>query len=260
MSAEGGHERSTALIPRTNDVAVPEPISFEEPYRVISLTRQTQTILEVWLRPLAGALDYVPGQYLLLADTAYTLPPHSYSIANAPRTDRLLSLLVTRVPDGQGSTWIHECLRVGDDVSVSGAYGTFGDGPASNRPALFLAAGSGLAPIRALIEGALLAGTHQSLTLVFSAPTEAEVLDSDRFAAWQALHPRFHFIRTLTRASGVPPRGRIPAVLPDLCAELGRHEIFIAGAPGFVSSCAVAAEALGAVRARVHTEAFFVES
>lgn len=260
MSAEGAHEGPAVLmVPRTNDVVLPEPMSFEEPYRVTSLRRRTQTIIEVWLRPLAGALEYVPGQYLLLADRDYAVAPHSYSIANAPRTDRLLSLLVTRVPDGQASTWVHERLRIGDDVSVSGAYGTFVDSPASNRPALFLAAGSGLAPIRALVEGALLGGMHQSLSLVFSARTEAEVLDRERFAAWQALHPRFHFIRTLTRASGVPPSGRIPAVLPNLCEELGRHEVFIAGAPGFVSSCSVAAEALGADRARVHTEVFFVE-
>jgi NAD(P)H-flavin reductase len=110
-----------------------------------------------------------------------------------------------------------------------------------------------------LIDGALLAGTHQSLALVFSARTDAEVLDRERFAAWQTLHPRFHFFRTLTRAPGVSPSGRVPAVLPDLCEELGRHDVFIAGAPDFVTSCAVAAEALGADRARVHTEVFFVE-
>jgi CDP-4-dehydro-6-deoxyglucose reductase len=259
MTAEGGCDGPTALSLRTSDVAVPEPMSFEEPYRVIRLSRKTETILEVWLRPLAGALEYVSGQYLLLGDRDYTVPPHSYSVANAPRTDGLLSLLVTRVPDGQTSTWVHERLRIGENVSVSGAYGTFVDNPGSSSPALFLAAGSGLAPIRALIDGALLAGTHESLTLVFSARTDGDVLDRERFAAWETLHPRFHFIRTLTRASGVSPSGRMPAVLPDLCEDLGRHDVFIAGAPGFVTSCAAAAEALGADRARVHAEPFFGE-
>jgi hypothetical protein len=35
--------------------------------------------------------------------------------------------------------------------------------------------------------------------------------------------------------------------------------VFVAGAPGFVLACAVAADALGAPRAQVHTQVFFAE-
>ena len=131
--------------------------------------------------------------------------------------------------------------------------------PTSTAPCLFLAAGSGVAPVRALIEAALSADPDRSLTLIFSARTEADVIDRERFAGWQARHPQFRFIRTLTRAAGPPPRGRIPALLPMLYQDLGDHDLFIAGAPGFVLACATAADGLGAQRARVHTEVFFVE-
>jgi CDP-4-dehydro-6-deoxyglucose reductase, E3 len=238
----------------------PEAASFEEPYRVVGRAHRTPTILELRLRPLAAGLDYLPGQYVLLEDRDYTVAPRSYSIANAPRADEQLSLLVTHVPGGQASSWIHERLRVGDDVSVSGPHGTFVDDPASTAPALFLAAGSGLAPIRALIDGALPAGARPSLTLVFSAGSEADVIDGERFARWQSLHPRFRFIRTLTRAAGPGPSGRIPAVLPNLCGGLAGYDVFVAGAPGFVTACARAAEALDADHARVRTEVFFAGS
>jgi CDP-4-dehydro-6-deoxyglucose reductase len=228
-------------------------------YRVIEIEHRTPTILELWLRPVAARLRYHPGEYVLLEEYHNGIPPRSYSIANAPRSDGLLSLLVTRVPDGQTSTWIHDHLRVGDDVSISGPYGTFVDGPPSTAPCLFLAAGSGLAPIRSLIEAALSTNTRRSLTLIFSARTEADAIDHERFMRSQAEHPHFHFACTLTRADGPGLHGRIPAVLASVCDELTHHDTFIAGAPGFVEACADAVEALGARPARVHTEVFFAE-
>jgi CDP-4-dehydro-6-deoxyglucose reductase, E3 len=240
-------------------VVVPEPALLEEPHRVAALERRTATIVELWLRPVAAKLEFLPGQYVLLEDRDLTVAPRSYSVGNAPRPDGLLSLLVTRVPGGQGSTWVHDRLTVGNDVAVSGPYGSFVDDPVSRAPALYLAAGSGLAPIRALLEAALAEVARPALTLVFSARTEDEVLDGERFAALDAEHSRFHFVRTLTRPGGPPPHGRIPAMLPDLCEDLDAHDVFIAGAPGFVAACAEAAERLGARPDRVRSEEFFVE-
>ncbi|MGH2882553.1 MAG: hypothetical protein ACRDPA_07610, partial [Solirubrobacteraceae bacterium] len=49
-------------------VPIAEPLSFEEPYEVIGIERRTPTILELWLRPVASALEYLPGEYVLLED------------------------------------------------------------------------------------------------------------------------------------------------------------------------------------------------
>ena len=229
------------------------------PHRVVETEHLTPTILELWLRPLAGPLQYLPGEFVLLEDCHHRMPPRSYSIANAPRPDGLISLLVTRVQGGQTSRWVHEHLRVGDEVSVSGPYGTFVDDPRSAAPCLFLAAGSGLAPIRSLIEAALSTGARRSLTLIISAGTEADVIGRACFTSWEASHPQFQFMRTLTRADGPGLHGRIPAVLPAICGGLAEYDAFVAGAPGFVAACASAVEALGVRRGRVHTEEFFAE-
>jgi len=230
------------------------------PHRIVANERRTQTIRELWLRPLDVPLRYRPGEYVLIEDADRAIPPRSYSIANAPRPDGLISLLVTRVDDGRTSTWIHDQLRVGDQVSVSGPYGTFVDDPQSTAPCLLLAAGSGVAPIRSLLEATLSRNPRRPVTLVISARTEADVVDCRRFTDWQAVHRAFRFVRTLTRADGPAPRGRIRAVLPSLCDDLTGHDAFIAGAPGFVRACATAAAALGARPERIHTEPFFAES
>jgi NAD(P)H-flavin reductase len=194
MMAEGWADRPAA--------AIAVPMSLEEPYELIGIERCTATIAELWLRPLGSVLEYLPGECVLLRDDRHEVPPRSFSLANAPRSDGPISLLVTRVPEGETSLWVHDRLRVGQPVSVSGPYGTFVDDPTSTTPALFLAAGSGLAPIRALIEAAVSNDAHQSLTLILSARTEADVIDRKRFEEWQAEHRRFRFIRTLTPAVG----------------------------------------------------------
>jgi CDP-4-dehydro-6-deoxyglucose reductase, E3 len=239
--------------------AIPAPTSFEEPYEVIGIEHRTATIVELWLRPLGSVLEYLPGEYVLLSDVRDEVPLRSFSVANASRSDGLISLLVTRVNEGETSLWVHDRLWVGQAVSISGPYGTFVDDQTVTAPALFLAAGSGLAPIRALVEAALARGSRRGLTLVFSARTEADVIDRERFEQWQAEDERFRFIRTLTRGGGPHARGRIPALLPELYADLSGHDVFVAGAPGFVRACAAAAEALGVRREHAHTEVFFVE-
>lgn len=228
-------------------------------YRVSAIERVTPSIVEVWLCPRGEPIGFLPGEYVLLEDLAGEVPPRSYSLANAPRSDGWVSLLVTRVDGGATSRWVHERLHTGDEVILTGPYGTFLASPTALAPALFLAAGSGLAPIRAMLEDSLAAGTPQSLSLIFSARTETDVIDGSRFRGWEAQHPGFRFVRTLTRGSGPPPHGRIPALLGDLYPDLSRHDVFIAGSPGFVRDCAIAVETLGAHRARIHTEVFFAD-
>jgi CDP-4-dehydro-6-deoxyglucose reductase len=234
------------------------PSSEQTPYRVSAAGPCTPTIVELRLLPLEGLLGYRPGQYILLEDEEGAIAPRSYSIANPPRPDGEISLLVTHVPGGQASSWIHR-LTAGETVRVSGPYGTFVDDTAGMGPVLFLAAGSGLAPIRALLEAALTSRRREALTLVLSARGEVDVIDHERFACWRRRDPRFRFLRSLTREAGPPPHGRIPEMLGDLVDGLHGHDVFVAGASGFVTECAAAAEALGAARAHVHTEVFYDE-
>lgn len=241
----------------------PIPIRPDLIFEVVELDRVTDSIVELELVPSddSETLAFLPGQYVLLNDTEYRLAPRSYSVANAPRRDGTLTILVTRVEGGQLSTWVHDELKSGDEVSLEGPYGSFTADPADrSNPALYLAAGSGLAPIRSLLEARLEAKPPCGpATLIFSARTENDVIDGDRLAELSASHPGFRFLRTLTRGGGPPPRGRLPDQLAELCGDLADRDVFIAGAPGFVSACAEAAEAAGAERARIRTEVFFVE-
>lgn len=210
---------------------------------------RTPRIVELRLRPLGSNLRYWPGQYVTLGDPAAGVPARPYSIANAPRPDGEISLIVGRVSSGTTSEWIHTSVRPGDTVRVNGPYGTFVGDPGVEGPVLCLAAGSGLAPILALADAALRRGFRHPVTIVLSARHPDDVFDRGVMAWWAARNRRFRFVVCRTGAGELAPgerEGRVPAVLPNLFDDLSRHSVFIAGSPAFVTDCVAAVGALGA--------------
>lgn len=228
-------------------------------YEVLTSERVTPSVVELRLRPRTAPLSYRAGQYVLLCDAAGALPQRSYSIANAPRLDGYISLLVTRVEGGAISTWVHERLRPGDEVSLSGPYGTFLPAPDTTSPLLLLAGGSGLAPMRAIAQASLAEHPSRPVSLFFSARTMCDAIDCDVFGALQRSHTSFRYLLTLTRDSHVALHGRIPDLLPTAIGSTAAQEVFIAGSPGFVAACATSVRSLGAHPFSVHTEPFFLE-
>lgn len=229
---------------------------------VVDSIDRTPTIRELRLRPVGEPLRYWPGQYLMVGDPSAGAPPRPYSIANAPRPDGEIVLLVSRVPDGRTSGWVHEQLSTGDRVTVAGPYGTFIGDPGADTPVLCLAAGSGLAPILALTDAALRRGFRPPVTLCYSARGRDDLFDEGLMAWWTAKHRRFRFVPTFTgdEPDGALPdgslRGRIPNVLPEIAADLSGHSVYIAGSPEFVEACTDAVIALGAPPERIHVEKY----
>lgn len=236
-----------------------EPPQEDVPHVLVSRQRRTPAVVELALEPVAEPLSYRAGQYVLVGDEDAGVPVRSYSVANAPEDSGRITLLVTEVDGGATSTWLSTGLPMGGTALVSGPYGTFVADPRAGHPVLGLAGGSGLAPIRALAEDAVGRGVPQPFTVLFSARTEDDVIDLDRFRTWEQQHPRFRYVRTLTRSSGPPPVGRVDEVLPEVVSDLSEHDVFVAGAPGFVAAAAGAARRLGVLPGRLHTEEFYAE-
>lgn len=236
------------------------PVPREDvPHVLVSRERRTPAVVELTLEPAAEPVSFLPGQYVQVCDEDYRIALQSYSVANAPHESGRLTLLVTEVQGGRTSPWLAGELAPGDVLLVCGPYGTFVADPDAGRPVLGLAGGSGLAPIRSLAEEAVRRGVPDPFTVLFSARTEEDVLGREQFAAWEREHEGMRFVRTLTRADGEPPLGRVPEVLSGVVADLSGYDVFVAGAPGFVAASARAARDLGCPPGRLHTEEFYAE-
>lgn len=219
---------------------------------------RTARIIELRLRPVGQPMRYWPGQYITIGDDRAGAPPRCYSIANAPRPDGEITLQVTRLEDGTTSRWMHDQVKIGDVVKISGPYGTFIGDPSVDSPVLCLAAGSGLAPILSLAEAALRRGYRKPVTLMFSARGREDLYDLGLMRYWETRHRNFTYKPTLTGevAEGLL-HGRIPALLPAQFSNLATHSVFVAGSPAFVADCVAAVKALGARDEMIHTEGYF---
>lgn len=120
------------------------------PARIVSLDQLAPDIVKVVLRtPPASTMLFLPGQYI---DAIVGGTRRSYSLANAPRADAHLELLIKRYPSGELSSYWFDRAAIGDLLRIEGPFGTFflREDPPGNM--LFLATGTGIAPVKALLE------------------------------------------------------------------------------------------------------------
>ena len=96
--------------------------------------------------------QFAPGQYLELWVPNASWLSRAYSIANAPRPDDSLELQIRKVQGGRLSTWAFGPVAVGDVVAARGPLGSFTMRSPGGRPVVFVARGTGFAPIKALLE------------------------------------------------------------------------------------------------------------
>jgi ferredoxin-NADP reductase len=120
---------------------------------------------------------HMAGQHYLVRLTApdgYTAQ-RSYSVASAPEAAPEIELTVERLPDGEVSTFLHDELVVGDNLEVRGPIGGWfvWDG---TTPALLLGGGSGVVPLRAMLQLARLAPDQHLVHLVVSVRTPEDLI------------------------------------------------------------------------------------
>lgn len=120
------------------------------PSRIVSIERLAPEIVKVVLKtPPTSPMRFLPGQYIdVIADGVR----RSYSLANAPRADGLLELLIKRYPGGHLSRFWFEQAKPNDLLRIEGPFGTFFLRDQAPTNILFLATGTGIAPVKALLE------------------------------------------------------------------------------------------------------------
>ncbi|MGH9346103.1 MAG: ferredoxin--NADP reductase [Vicinamibacterales bacterium] len=203
-------------------------------------------------------LPFAAGQAVLVGDHGQTTR-RPYSIASSPEraaeTGRLELLIGV---DARGAAGPHLTLRGGGgQLDVEGPIGTFTFPPTvTQRRLLFVAGGTGIAPLRAMLDHALRRHPAERVALLYSARRADEFAFADELRAYER-QGRIEFHPTVTRederwAGG---RGRIgrshfEAVLHDRADTL----CFICGPGPLVSEAVTALSELGVPRAAIRTE------
>jgi NAD(P)H-flavin reductase/hemoglobin-like flavoprotein len=185
-------------------------------------------------------LHYLPGQYLAVQVARWPRVWRNFSIANAPRSSGSLDLHVRAIPGGLVSNTLVHYLRAGDTILLGPARGEMTMAKDSERDLLCVAGGTGLAPIKAIIEG--VAGATQSrrpaITLYVGARTAAGLYDLRELALLEAWYPALKIIPVVSDDPDWAGRaGMLPDVVSQDASPEG-SEVFISGPAAMVTEAA----------------------
>ena len=188
--------------------------------------------------PAAERLQYLAGQYIdfQLKDGK----ARSYSLANPPHDDALLELHIRHVPGGLFSDQVFSTLKERDILRLKGPLGSFFIREDSDKPMIFIAGGTGFAPIKGMLEHAFSEHTDRELILYWGVRSLKDLYMAELPQQWLAERPNFSFIPVLSNPEPVDQwQGRTgfvhDAVLDDF-ADLSGYQVYACGAPIMVDS------------------------
>jgi CDP-4-dehydro-6-deoxyglucose reductase len=206
--------------------------------RVDFMERLAPEVMRVWLTLPAGErLPFAAGQYVnIVLDDGQR---RAFSFANPPHEDARIELHVRRIPGGRFTGHVFEHMRVGDTVRFEGPLGSF-TLRESERPILLVAAATGFAPIKSIVEDAFQRGLRRPMHLYWGVRRPQELYQRQLAEAWQRDHPQFRFVPVVSESRAEDGwTGRTGLVHEALLADfpdLSGHEVYVCGSARMVDS------------------------
>lgn len=237
----------------------------------VGVRDETHDVRSFVLRPVqARSFRYRPGQFITLRlDIDGELVNRCYTLCSSPTRPDTLTITVKRVPGGRVSNWLHEHLRPGKRLSVTGPAGSFcfppGPVKVPARGQLYLSGGSGITPLmsmsRAWADLALDADVH----FIHAARTPQDIVFADEQALLAHTLPRWRATAICESRgstpgySGLLGRLNLP-VLRTQVPDFLEREVWCCGPDPFMAAVRAMLAEAGFDMARYHEESFSFES
>jgi CDP-4-dehydro-6-deoxyglucose reductase len=210
------------------------------PCRVQKIERLADDVIVLSLRlPANERLQFLAGQYIefLLKDGSR----RSFSMGNAPHDDEFVQLHVRRVAGGQFTDHVFGKMKERDILRFEGPLGTFFLREDSPKPIVFVASGTGFAPIKSIIEHALRKGVSRPMVLYWGGRRPKDLYMSELPQKWTAEYPQqFKYVPVISDALAEDQwSGRTGfvhrAVMQDF-PDLSGHQVYACGVPVMVDA------------------------
>lgn len=177
-------------------------------------------------------IPYAAGQFFEFQVQGET-EVRAYSAATRFTEGNQLQFHVKRIPSGIGSNYMCN-LEVGVTVKGSGPYGKM-QLRDRNKDLLFVAGGSGMAPIKAIIEEVFSMPFEHDAWFFYGARTEQDLYLTEEWQKLEKKHPNFHFIPALSNlsedAKWEGERGFIADVMKKRLDQCTGFDAYLCGPP-----------------------------
>jgi len=195
--------------------------------------RRGNDIAVITVKPLQP-LPYRAGQYLSVECKYQPRLWRTYSIANAPRKDNSLDLHVRALGAGWVSSALVRRLKPGDMIRLGAPMGTMTLDRTSTRDIVCIAGGTGLAPIKAILEELTTTNRTRWVHTFFGARTREDLYDLD---CLHRLANRYPWLQITTATSHDPTDPGETGTIADTVTRYGpwnNHDFYISGSPPMI--------------------------
>ncbi|MFD8231190.1 globin domain-containing protein [Streptomyces sp. NPDC059696] len=197
---------------------------------IVTHDLRTPDVAVVTVRP-DQPYPFLAGQYTSVETPWWPRIWRHYSFASAPRSDGLLSFHVKAVPAGWVSNALVHRARPGDIIRLGPPAGSMTVDHTTDSGLLCLGGGTGIAPIKALVEDVAEHGDRRSVEVFYGARTDHDLYDIDTMLRLQQTHPWLSVRAIIDQQAHVQ--------LPDAIRTYGpwdEFDAYLSGPPGMIRS------------------------
>lgn len=225
------------------------------PCRIAALNYLATDVLSIQLKfPPSVDFKFIPGQYIELIGLNGIR--RSYSIANPDFKQRLLELHVKRVNAGVLSQYLFNEAKLNDLLRIYGPLGTFFIRETSGINLIFLATGTGIAPVNAMLHSiASLPKNRQpaSITVLWGGRST-----EDLYLNLSDISDKFSYIPVLSRgdANWKAARGYVQNILLSMKPDLSNSSVYACGSSSMINDAKKLLKQAGLPDNCFHSDAF----
>jgi ferredoxin-NADP reductase len=228
--------------------------------RIINETANTKTFVFVAQMPML--FNYLPGQFVILnLEIEGEKIQRPYSLSSSPSRPHTLEITVKRVVGGLVSNWLHDNIKVGAKIELSGCYGDFTCGLQPKSKLLLISAGSGITPMISMSRWLLETGVDVDIIFIYSASSPDQIIFRQELEIMANKYQNFHLSVTVTRKNHgqtwLGYSGRLnQAMLHFMVPDLVSRTVYICGADDFMATVKTQLQNLGLPMQNYYEESF----
>lgn len=227
------------------------------PCRVDGKEQLSHDVVRLYLKqPTGQRLQFLAGQYLdiILKDGRR----RAFSIANAPHDDAFIELHIRHIEGGAFTDHVFSAMEEKEILRIQAPLGRFTLREASERPLLFIAGGTGFAPIKGMIEHAFHVGIRRPMHLYWGVRARRDLYLPELAEQWAATHSGFRFVPVLSEPDPdwEGRRGFVHQAVVEDHPDMSGFDVYMAGPPVMVQAGRKAFEEAGLGLEHIFTDAF----
>jgi ferredoxin-NADP reductase len=218
----------------------------------------TPTVRTFRLRfPEGKWIPFKAGQFCMVHVPKDEKPlKKAYSICSSPFETGYIDLCIKLVEGGYATNWFWT-LKESDAVTLTVPYGGFVMKEPLDYDFVFVATGTGLAPLRSMIRVLLRDGFQRPITLIFGVRYENEVLYEEELRDLEKKHANFRFIPTISRPKNwMGEVGYVQEKLKKYVTDPKDKQIYVCGLVPMIEAVQKAAQEIGFDKKQVHFEKY----